>query len=146
MPLPFDQNEITRRGEFYREGEVFSRYLVGRAASAETLDRFAEGCLRLFGNEAESPDASVTRFACRHPASLPFLDAASGLVAQDSLLRRKLLLMFAILETTPAHANRFLSQRQGKLSLVAGIVAAGFRTAIKAALGLVVLPVARRSG
>lgn len=127
------------------EARLFCRYLIGTEASADLLERYAAGCRRLFGGTPEPGEAAVIAFALRRPWSLPFLDAASGLAAPQSELRRRLLLMLALLEACPDHADFFLPEPPGRMRAVARIGRAGLSAAAKAALGLLLLPLARRA-
>lgn len=126
------------------EAALLGRYLLRCEPEPEVAARFEAGCRRLFG--AASPaDEAVVRFAVRHPWSLPFLDAASGLAAPDSLLRRKIFLMFAVLETDPRHAEAFAAVPAARAWIVLKVGARALAGALKAAAGLALLPVARRA-
>src|SRR5262245_32217704 len=123
------------------EGLVLARYLLGREApqvAPLAAARYAEGCARLFGQpRAGAPDDALIRFALRHPWSLPCLDAATGLVAPRALLRQKLILMLAILETMPALADDFLPRPRPRARLLAGLARAGAATTLKTLAGMV---------
>src|SRR5207249_3660259 len=84
--------------------------------------------------------------ARRHPWSVSLLDAASGLLRPGSLLRNKILLMAAILETSPAFADEFLPRDARPLGLLLALVAHGTVAVARAALGAVVYAAAVRSG
>jgi hypothetical protein len=100
----------------------------------------------LFPEPPAPADAALVRFACERPWSVPFLDAAAGLLAPSSRLRAKILVMAAILETTPALADEFLPQSDVPLGTLAlRLVAAGLAAAGYALGGVALLPVARRS-
>jgi len=90
--------------ELRTEAIAFSRYLVGSEPSEELIARYCEANRELFAGEE---DRGVVEFARRHPWSIPLLDARFAL-GGTSLLRKKLLVMMAILETTP----RFVAQTE----------------------------------
>lgn len=119
-----------------REGRLFSRYLVGKVAADPILQRYARAVKELFGGEAESP---ALRFAKRHRWALPLLDAACGLARPDDALRRRLLVMAAVLETTPEHAEAFLPRPVPRGRLIAGLAVSATAAALKAILGLPLL-------
>jgi hypothetical protein len=128
------------------EGRFFSRYLLGGQETTEAvLERYAEASRILFRDPATPADLGVLRFLERRHWALPFLDAAAGLVDRDSLLRRKLLLTFAILETTPAHADAFTPVPGSRPAVVARLFAAAASSAFKALAGLLIYPFAKRS-
>jgi hypothetical protein len=116
--------------------------VLGRDPAPQVLLRFEAGCDRLF-ETAPPEEEAVVRFAVRNPWSLPLLDAASGVVAPDSLLRRKLLLMLAVLETDPTHQGAFDPVPAAAPRLAARLAAEAARFAAKVALGLPVLALAR---
>ena len=89
--------------------------------------------------------AALVAFARRHPWSVSLLDAASGLLRPGSLLRNKILLMAAILETSPTFADEFLPRDARPLGLLLALVAHGTVAVARAALGAVVYAAAIRS-
>lgn len=89
-----------------REATIFGSYLLGEEPSPTAVRLYAEAISRLFAPE-EAED-SVLRFALNRPWSLPLLDGAAALRQPEGQLRRRLLVMFAILETQPEYADRFL--------------------------------------
>ena len=128
-----------------REGRVFSRYLVGREASAGLLRRYAAACRELL---PEQPGRGhVVAFASRRPWSLPFLDAAESLLDRDGPLRQRLLLMLALLEATPEHAELFLPRPRSFPALVLRTATGAAVAAFTILVGvLVVRPWARATG
>ena len=137
---------ITVRDELAVEARVFARYLVRTEPAPELVARYADAMTALFPEPPAPADAALVRFACDRPWSVPFLDAASGLVAPSSRLRAKILVMAAILETTPALADEFLPRNEVPLAALAVRLAGAGLAAVGYALGgFVLLPVARRS-
>jgi hypothetical protein len=124
---------------------VFGRYLLGRDGTglpAAILERYARACGLLFADVTDRRDLAVVLFARRHPWSLPFLDGASALLRPESLLRGKLILMLALLETSPDHAGAFLPAPRSWAACVTRVAARGALGALRAALGLLLLPLA----
>src|SRR5687767_14205873 len=104
--------------ELRAEAILFGRYLVGRAPDEELVERYCRANEKLFARELRDPAAVYAR---EHPWAIPMLDAATGLVAlrgHPSLLRKKLLVMVAILETTPQHVERTEAKTVGMTELV----------------------------
>src|SRR5207247_5969494 len=83
-----------------KEGEAIARYLVGNAPPAPVLERYVQAHKTLFRGAPFPSDRSLVMFIRRHPWALPYLDGALGLLHPHSLLRNKILLMLALLETT----------------------------------------------
>lgn len=120
---------------------LLTRYLLDREPSPELVARYeaAHSVLELSGSDGE------LRFVHRHPWALAYLEAAAGFVSPRGVLRQKVYLMAAILEATPEHAEFFLRTPAPFWPLVAGLVWQGVRSAVKAALGLPLLLLARRT-
>jgi hypothetical protein len=119
------------------EGRALARYLVGRIPPQELIDRYEQANRALSTEPIDRRDAAVVGFVARHPWSLPFLDAGAGLLGPGSLLRNKILLMAAILETSPAFADEFLPRNVGPATLILRLVTLGMVAAVQAVLGAV---------
>jgi hypothetical protein len=122
------------------EARRFARYLVRAEPGAAELERYARACDRLFPPPQSPADEALVAFARRHPRALPWLDAACALRRPEALLRRRLLLLAAILETTPRFAPRFLPRHASAAGLLQRLAGHGVRAAAAAALGLLLLP------
>jgi hypothetical protein len=128
------------------EGALFARYLVGPAASIENdlLERYADGCETLFDGSERPADVAVVEFVRRHPWALACVDAAAALFCPQTLIRKKLLLLLAVLETAPAHVGSFTSVPRSRAGIVLRLVWWAGRNAGQALIGAVVLWLARR--
>src|SRR5215475_1584102 len=113
------------------EGSLLGRYLIGRDPGPVAVRRYRDGCGRLFGEAATPEDGRLIGFVRRHPWSLPFLDAACGLTRPKSLLRQKLFLMLAVLETIPGHATEFLPAPRARASALLRLTGAGVAAALE---------------
>jgi hypothetical protein len=127
------------------EAIVFSRYLVGVHPSPEHAARYARACATLFPDPPSAQDASLVAFALRWPWFLGPLDAASALIRPGSLLRRRILVMAAILETTPEHAEKFLPRARSPLGVLWTIAHVGVTSIAQAAVGVPLLALATRA-
>lgn len=104
------------------EAAVLARYLLDADCPPDLAARYASAFDRPAA-DAHSPAERVARFALGHPWSLPYIAAAAPFFSDGALLRSKLTLMTAILETTPRFAADFLPRDLG-LARVASVVAA----------------------
>ncbi len=122
-----------------RQARLLGRYLLLEEPADSVVDAYVEGCAALF-DEAEGPRTDpLVDLATRRPALLPLLDGAVAWRGADELLRRKILLMLAVAEASPAHTAAFLDGTQpepGTLRRVAIELLAG---GLKAGLGLTLL-------
>ncbi len=130
------------------EAILFGTYLVDGTPSEELIERYCRANRELFADEADSSgsDHAVLAFARQHPWSVPMLDAAAGLTGQAPLLRKKLLVMTAILETTPAYVEQTEQRSVGLARLAWRLGTAGAKTAVHAATGLALIAALRRRG
>jgi len=130
--------------ELAAECLVFARYLLGKRPPQELVERYIAANRSLIREGESGPGGPELRFVRRHPSTLPFVDAAAGLLKPESLLRRKLLVMTAILEATPVYADFFLREPGGPLSVFGKLLWQGIRSAVKITLGIPVFWVARK--
>ena len=128
-----------------QEGAAIARYLVGSAPPAPILERYVQAHTALFPDVPSPSDRSLVVFIRRHPWALPYLDGAMGLLRPHGLLRNKILLMLALLETTPEFADLFFPERASPGSALARIPGCGLRAAVSALVGLVLYPFAVRT-
>ena len=127
------------------EARVFSRYLVGRDPPDELIGRYERANRALFTEAADQRDRAIVGFVGRHPWSVSFLDAASGLLRPNGLLRGKILTMGAILETSTEFADEFLPRAAHPAELVLRFFTLGVVAVICAVLGSLLYGVAIRS-
>lgn len=125
------------------EARVFARYIVGETPSEAIVERYRAANHAL---PAVQGDDEVVAYARQHPWSVSLLDAAAGLTASGSLLRRKLVVMTAILETTPELVTKTEPRVVGLPQLAVRLGVAGVRTAFGVAAGLVLSSVVKRRG
>lgn len=126
--------------ELRREAHRLGRYLVRGGADTASVERYVQAHLRLLPAE---PDR-VTAFARRHPAAIPFLDAAAALEGIEPPWRKRVLLMASILEAMPLHASLFLPARAHPVVLVIRLVGHGLLALGRAAVGAPLYLVLRR--
>ena len=127
------------------EALLLSRYLLGRGPQEETVARYVTANRRLFAEPFEPRDAAVLDYCRRHPRALPLLDAGAGLVAGQSLLRKKILVMAAILETTTSCAPDFLPAPTPGPALAVQLLGLALAAGCKSLAGTALWLVASRS-
>lgn len=98
------------RNALSRECQVFSRYLVGRPPHDYILNKYLEAH-RLAADYAGGSrfDRLLVTLAARGTAGASLADSYACLFARRSMLRRKLILLLAILESC-APARGFLDE------------------------------------
>lgn len=126
-----------------QEAILFGRYLVDREPSRELIDRYVEANQLLF-SEDPGFERELLDFARRHPWAIGMLDASAGILGGNSVLRKKLLLMTAILETTPEYVEQTAPRAVGLPGLVFHVGTASARAAFNMASGLALRLLLRR--
>jgi len=117
---------------FGDEAAAYGRYVMGFEIDAAARDAY-ERAARTLGYDASD---AMTRFVQRHPWTLPALDAALALTRPDTLLRKKLLLMAAVLETRPEYSAAFLPRDRSWLAAT-GVAVSILRAGLLAVFGLI---------
>lgn len=117
---------------FGDEAAAYGRYVMGFEIDGAARDAYARAASTL-GYDASD---AITRFVQRHPWALPGLDAALALTRPDTLLRKKLLLMAAVLETRPEYSAAFLPRDRSWMD-VAGVALSVLRAGLLAVFGLI---------
>ena len=120
--------------------KLIAGYLIDPDPPVEMVDRYVIAHRKLFGDVV----APEWEFVRQHPRALPYLDAAAGVLARQSLLRKKILLAAAILEASPAYADFFLAEVEGRIRLLGLLAWQGALGVGKLALGAPLLLAVRR--
>ena len=126
------------------EAHLFARYLLGCAPEPELVARYRAASRTLWPAPPSRRDAALLAFVRRHPWSVGPLDAAAALLDPGGLLRSKILVTSAILETTPAHADAFLPRSPSPLGLFSRLLASGVIAVAQAIAGALIYPLAVR--
>jgi hypothetical protein len=115
-----------------------TRYLVDRAPTEAEVALYRRAV-------AKYPETDSILDAARRGWLLPYLDAGTAWLRLDCPLRRRLLIMTAILEASPRHTDRFLPKSAPLVKLVSIGFRAALRTAWHLPLGLILVRRMRRS-
>jgi hypothetical protein len=119
-----------------QEAQILTVYLLHRTPSKQHTQLYA----RAVSSQKfdESNQSKTLHAGLRHPRLLPYLDAYDALFRPNSVLRRRLYLMFAILEASPDFTELFLPHKRSKWYLLAvGMV--GARGVCRLAIGLILV-------
>jgi len=120
-----------------KEAQVFTKYLIGKEADSLSVDLYvkANNKLNIPLTEKESKRLD---FIVRNPSLIGTVDGALALRNPESGIRKKIYIMFAILESNPAYADYFLP-KEHKGSYFISIIGTGIRAAWNALTGFILL-------
>ena len=105
------------------EARVISHYLIGAEPSEQSIALYVNA-IRAESSPPSHSDRKLIAVAHKRPGFLGLLDAGLALLRPQALLRRRIYLMFAILEATPEHHQRFLPVNRPRRYVIALIARA----------------------
>jgi hypothetical protein len=140
---------VSQAGEVERECDVFVRYLAG-AESTDYLRAKYTRAVELIPSLRTRPgfESRLLRFAGRGPFAARIADAYAALLAPDSVLRSRLVLLVALLESSPPYHEAIDRPPEGaSVRELSGAIAAGLAGVLSLMAGLIVLlPLRLRTG
>jgi hypothetical protein len=92
----------------HAEAVAFTRYLLRVDPTSEVTVRYVAANRALLSEPPTARDCALLETCLARPWTLPFLDAAEARRDPPSLLRKKVLVLSAVLETTTQFAPHFL--------------------------------------
>lgn len=116
---------------------IFTNYLIKASPPKVIVDRY-EDFLNNNRLTVSNKDLRILDFATRNPFFLPCIDNALALSRPNAELRRRMYILFSILETTPDYAHKFLPEKRSLLHIVS-LVLHGAVVVIQIIIGLILL-------
>jgi hypothetical protein len=92
-----------------KEAIALTNYLTGMNPGERELKLFAEA-IQLPGNELTSKQEIFWEKVCNKKLLIQMTDGALAITNPHSVLRKRIFIMAAILETSPVFANRFMPE------------------------------------
>lgn len=119
-----------------KEALVFTRYLIGEKADEHSIGLYINAHNKLL-IDLSPKETKRLKFLLRNPSFIGMADSALALTASESGIRKKLYLMFAILESSPAFSKHFLPKENN--SPVLSLIGSGIRASWNALIGFILL-------
>lgn len=123
------------------QAQVFSHYLIGQLPHADAILLYNKAMAN--SRVLSRADQRLLEFILVHRWAIGAVDGALALIQPQSEVRRRIYLMFSILEARPEYTQSFLPQSRSAWYWVMLIVI-GARAIIKALIGLFVVKVIAR--
>lgn len=130
--------------ELVTECGVFTRHISGRTATQQVAEQYVAAHQVLSGMEpSDGHERWLLRVARLGPVACRIADAWARLAAPQGALRRKLVVLLAILEVSPPYAEELDQPRGGAALEWLRLAASGLAFAGALAVGLVLFLPAR---
>jgi hypothetical protein len=104
------------------EAIVISRYLIGSLPHEELIDRYIKAHRFIPDLQPRGRNKKGNDIIFTYPAMLPFIDTVLGLLEPGSVIRKKILTMSAILETSPVYEKFFLYSEKDPFKIFLEII------------------------
>lgn len=115
---------------------MLARHLLGRDGPVDCVAAYVSAHEQPVGRAWQHAPDPASRFALARPWAIGPIDAAGAISRRAGVLRAKLLLMTAILETSPELADRFLPARESPAATLIALAWDGLRVVAAALIGL----------
>jgi len=124
-----------------RECDVFCCYLTGQPATSFLMEKYVAAHARDARYQQQTGfDRVLLQMACIHPALAQLADSYASVCARTSLLRKKLVLLVAILESSaPAHGFTQQITDTPAASVILRMAGRGMLFALRLVLAAIVL-------
>lgn len=121
---------------------TFARYLIGHMPHAHAIILFTEAMADVSA-PISTHDKKLLAFILKHPWAIGPIDGALALLRPQSEVRRRIYIMFSILEARPEYTEHFLPRRSTWWSwlfmMYTGVIAV-----LKTIIGIVLVKVVVR--
>lgn len=123
-----------------QQADILANYLLKRPVTEPVVYRLYETSIA--NTPGPVKEKRLIAFAFSHPVAIPFLDAGLVFIRPTSELRRRIYIMFSILEASPHHAELFLPGNHRFFEVVS-VLASGIRAVFRALVGIIIIKVVR---
>lgn len=123
------------------QAQVFSNYLIKDAPCPKAVELYIK---RLQKEETTitARDTRLLKLCLKHPLLVGYIDAGLALIRPYSDVRRRIFIMFAILESMPEHSNHFLPHRRNPFYIIP-VIGMGLRSILRSLGGIILIKALR---
>ena len=120
-----------------KEAKVFTQYLIGEEADEKSIQLYIQANKKLDIALTEK-EAKRLKFLLNNHLFIGMADGALALTDRESGIRKKIYLLFSILESRPAFSSYFLPiENKAPILFIMG---SGIRATWNTLIGLILLP------
>ena len=119
--------------------DILVLYLTGRSVSDPIIYELYEHAVEGLTNDKEG---KLLKLAFNRPFIIPYLDGGLVFIRSTSELRRRIYIIFSILESSPDYSDLFIPKKY----TLTGTILIGLsciRAALRAAIGIVIIKLGR---
>lgn len=120
-----------------QEMNIYCKYLTGQNADSQCLLLF-ERAIQHEETILNDAEINLLQFMIGNTWSIGFIDSALGLFNPKHRLRKRMIIAFAILETSPAYYNFFKPKTFSRVHLIT-LVFKGLQEVLQALTGSLIL-------
>ncbi len=121
------------------EVEAFTSYLVRMPATEHVANLYDSVIVK---RSISSRDKRLLNFMVKRRWSIRYVDSALALTNPESEIRKRMLILFAILESDPHYVDKFLAPKYSAAQLIR-IIATGCSAVFSAAIGFLLVRVVK---
>lgn len=99
------------------EAEIFGKYLLGKVPNEKSIALYEKAMEELRISPVRNEER-LLRFMLKNPGSVKWIDSALAMFRKESQIRKRMLVMCAILETQPEYVELFLPKRTNMIYIL----------------------------
>lgn len=122
-----------------KEAVVFTRHIIGQGPS-DTAVKLYTRAIEQQKDTLSKDDERLLDIVDKHPSITPYLDAGLAFLKPHSEVRRRLYLMFAILESLPEYTEFFLPVNRSPWYLFV-VIGLGIQSVWRLVIGITIVKV-----
>jgi hypothetical protein len=131
---------LNEREELKKQAIALAHYLIKSRPKPDSIKLYTKAVRSKLPKHLDKADLKILKLSSRHPSLLASLDAGLAILRPDAELRRRIYIMFAVLESTPEHSDRFLSKKRSRLYIFR-ITGIGCRASMRSLVGMFLVKV-----
>lgn len=124
--------------ELKNEAHMLGKYLIGREIDNQIVSLYSRAIQETNSQLMKTNEKRVWKLIQKWPWALGILDSGLAMMSSTSVIRKRILLMLAILETQPQFSRYFLDKKSKFLDFVE-LELNLCKAAIETALGIILV-------
>jgi hypothetical protein len=123
-----------------REASIIGKYLIGEDISEAAIHLYLEAH-KTNSLEIDRTETRLLRLIYKYPGCIGMIDGGLALHKKDAVIRKKIFLLLAILETFPEYARHYLFPDTVSAKNLVGFFLIGMRGILRMIIGSLVVKI-----